>query len=560
MGVVADRIFTGGPIITMDPLVPQVEALAVVGDQIFAVGPRADIMAYEGAKTEIVDLAGATLLPGFVDAHGHPLLTGAAWGDPVVDIRAIHTPTYEAAIAKIRRRVAKAKPGEFLWFIGLDAALHQGMHEPTMAELSALAPNNPICVQTSNMHSVYANEKTVRLISNAGDIVAPSGGQIHKDPATGLPWKFQETAAQLLRSHFANPRGDARVEREAQNWVWHTANAGYTTSSEIGLPIGWRAKIEPMVRKANYPLRLVGYERAASLAHEVEAPPVFGDDMFRIVGTKLWADGSPFVGNIWVSKPYLNSDVVVKNMGLGTDHTGHMNFSEADFTAIVMKHAALGRQIATHTQGDRAVEATLNAYELALATYPNARRPFRLEHCALMTEAQIQRAMRLGVVCSFFLAHIYYWGEMLRDAMFGPERLAHYMPSGMATRAGMRLSQHFDTPMTWPNALLILYLATTRRSRAGNVIGESEIVDIDAALRSLTIDAAYQIGMEDRVGSIAPGKYADFVILDKNPRAVDPNRLLDIEIKGTWLGGKEMWNAASGDHKMIDFAVPVHDA
>ena len=185
MSIVAGRIFSGGPIVTIDPLRPEVEALAVIGERIFALGTRAEIARYRGAATEMVDLAGATLMPGFVEAHGHPIMTGAAWGDPVVDIRAIHTPTYAAAVAKIRRRVAKAKPGEFLWFLGLDPALHQGMREPAMAELDALAPNNPLCVQTSNFHVVYANSAALRVVTNADDIPAPKGGQIYKDKATG---------------------------------------------------------------------------------------------------------------------------------------------------------------------------------------------------------------------------------------------------------------------------------------------------------------------------------------------------------------------------------------
>ena len=314
-----------------------------------------------------------------------------------------------------------------------------------------------------------------------------------------------------------------------------------------------------MIRAGKYPARLIGYEKAFP-EPVMPFPPGHGDDMFRLVGAKCLADGSPFAGNIWLSKPYLNSDTVLKNMGLPRDNTGHMNWSEDDLRTIIMKHAALGYQVAVHAQGDRAIATTLDAFEAALAAYPQARRPFRLEHCALMTKAQVERAVSLGVVSSYFLPHIYYWGEMLRDEMFGPERVANYMPAGTAVRSGMRVSYHTDPPMTWPNALLCVHLAVTRRSRAGNVIGAAETVDVDTALRGVTIDAAYHVGMDDRIGSLAPGKYADFVVLDRNPRAEDPERLLDIKVQATWLAGREMWNAASGEHKPIDYAVPVFDA
>ncbi|KAB2916378.1 MAG: amidohydrolase [Hyphomicrobiaceae bacterium] len=555
---VADRVFVGGTIVTMDPLRPEAEALATVGKRIFAVGTRADVLKFKGAHTRVVDLDGATLLPGFVEAHGHPLLTGASWGDPVVDIRAIHTPTYEAALAKIRRRVAKAEAGEPLWFLGLDPQLHRGMREPTMADLDAIAPNNPICVQTSNFHVVYANSAAIRLASNARDIPTPKGGQIYKDK-NGLPWKFQETAAKLIRAPFVRYWGEDRVAREFNAWMWHYAHSGYTSTTEIGGMPGWPLECERMIRRSKPPARLFGYEMcqldgAASVAVD------HGDDTFRVVGAKIVADGSPFAGNIWVSRPYLNTDITLRNMGLPRDHTGHMNWSAQDLETLVMAYAAKGYQIATHCQGDRAIDLVLGVYAEALARFPEARRPFRLEHCALMTEQQIDRAVSLGVVSSYFLPHIYYWGEAVRDHLFGPERAEHYMPAGSAVRRGMRVSYHTDPPMTWPNALLCLHLAVTRRSLAGNVIGAAEAVDIDTALKGVTIDAAYHIGMADKIGSLTPGKYADFVVLGCNPRTCNPEKILDIPILGTWVGGSEVWNAKMGDHKPIDFAVPVVDA
>mgnify|MGYP002621681482 FL=1 len=228
---------------------------------------------------------------------------------------------------------------------------------------------------------------------------------------------------------------------------------------------------------------------------------------------------------------------------LPPDNPGHMNYRPDELRRIIRAYAEQGQQISVHTHGDRTIDAVLDVYEEVLAACPQAKRPFRLEHCGTIRDDQIDRALRLGVVCSFFLPYLYYWGEALRDALLGPEAAARFVPSGTATRKGMRVSYHCDPPMTWPNAVLCLHLAVTRRSLAGNVIGAEERVDIDSALRAVTIDAASHIRMEDKIGSLEPGKYADLVLLDKNPRRQTPDDILSIRVLGTWLQGKRVWEA-----------------
>ncbi len=539
-----DAVYTGGAIVTMNPGEPLAEAVAVAGTRIVATGTQRDIMKLAGSDTRRVDLAGATLMPGFIEAHGHPLMSALAWGEPVVDIRAIHTPTFDAAIEKIRRRVRKAAPGEVLWFIGLDPQLHVGMREPARAELDALAPDNPLVVQTSNFHALFINSRALSAFGIDRDTQAPKGGQIFHD-ADGLPWKFQESATLLLREKFYQMRGPVRAREALIDWLWKFADAGYTTSSEIGLMPEWTPHYTALLADAPMPIRVVGYERLRLDRMPVAQAPIIGkggtDDVrFALRGVKLWGDGSPFVGNIWVTRPYLNTELTLQRMGLGMDNVGHMNWSVEDLRTLVMRSAAAGWQVATHVQGDRTIDIVLDCYEAALAAYPDAARPFRLEHCALIRADQIVRAHSLGVVCSFFLPHLYHWGEALRDGMFGADVVEQYMPSGTATRAGMRVSYHCDSPMTWPDALLCLHLALTRRTRLGAVIGADQRVGVEEALRAITIDAAWQLQMSDQIGSIEAGKQADFVLLGANPLTHDPERFLDIPILGTVLGGERL--------------------
>lgn len=161
-----------------------------------------------------------------------------------------------------------------------------------------------------------------------------------------------------------------------------------------------------------------------------------------------------------------------------------------------------------------------------------------------MRQDQIDRAIELGVLGSFFINHITHWGAPIEDVLFGPDRAAHYVPAGSAAKKGMRISLHADTPMTDPSCLELMQAAMTRKAGDGRCVGTEEKIDAQTALRAVTIDAAFQIGKEDVLGSIAPGKHADFVILAENPLEADPETLRDIEVQQTWLAGDCVWTNA----------------
>jgi predicted amidohydrolase YtcJ len=532
----AQRIFFGGPIITMEPGQPRAEAVAIADGRILAVGTRAEIEAHAGARTERIDLEGATLLPGFVEAHSHPLMSAMAWGDPVVDVRAVHTPTYAAVLEKMRRRIAKAAPGEIVWFLGLDAQLHAGMEEPARELLDEIAPDHAIAVQTINFHAVFLNSKALEVFGIGPGYTLPLGGEVVAG-ADGRPWKFKETAAWQLCNRFYKILGEERKVRSFDEWVAKFVRAGYTTTSEIMIEPGAAPMLAAAVRSRRNPLRIVGYE-GVHRGGAVTVRRDNGDDDFRVIGTKLHADGSVLLGNVWTTHPYLNNAMTLKGMGLPPDNTGHASLSAEKTCELVSKYVKEGWQMSVHAHGDRTIDMVLDAYEKVLAETADVNGPLRIEHCGMMREDQIDRAIRLGVVCSYFLPYIYNWGEALRDYLLGEEAAARFVPSGSAIRKGMRTSFHCDSPMTWPDALVCLHVAVTRRTMKGAVIGPEQRVGIDEALKAVTIDAAHQLQMEDRIGSIAPGKYADFVILSQDPTACDPERLLEISILGTLIAGE----------------------
>ena len=344
----ATRILLGN-VVTMDPALPRAEAVAFEGDRILAVGKRDDVLRTGGDQTQLLDFGARTILPGFVEAHGHPLWSALVWGEPVIDIRAENTPTYAAVLAKIGRRVAKAAPGEFLMAVGLDPTLHTGMQEPTVDELDALAPDNPLAVVLFNFHGVYANTAAVRACGLDGALDPHVASQIRRD-AAGRPWKFTEDAGEVVRNTFFERCGKERSLREAADWVGKFSRAGYTTASEMGTLQEWQGFIPALMRQHALPIRIRAYERA------IKDRPFWsragaGDDRYALIGMKIWADGSLFVGNVGLSRPYLNTDVTIRRMGMPPDNPGHMNYTRDDLLGMIEAAAARGFQLSVHTQG-----------------------------------------------------------------------------------------------------------------------------------------------------------------------------------------------------------------
>lgn len=534
--ITADRIFFGGLIRTMDATNPIVEAVAVRHRKIMAVGSKADVEMLAGAGTERTDLRGRVMLPGFVEAHSHPMLSGLTWGDPVVDIRAVHEPSFSAVVAKMRRRVAKAKPDEIIWFHGLDAQLHDGMEEPSRELLDDIAPNNAIVVETVSTHGVFTNTQALTAFGIDVDYTPPLGGNAIK-AADGLPWKFVETAAWALCNRFYEICGEERKKRSFDEWIRKFVKAGYTTTSEIGITSGTARMFQAIVKSRPNLIRIVGYE--FNQGGEATVPLHFGDDDFRVVGIKLAGDGSVLLGNVWSTTPYLNNKMTLKGMGLPENSTGHPNISENKLHQWVLKYVSEGWQVAVHAHGDRTIDMVLSVYEKVIDQVGSDKvsGPLRIEHCGMMREDQIDRAIRLNVVCSFFLPYLYHWGEALRDYLLGEEPAARFVPSGSASRKGMRVSYHCDSPMTWPDALVCLNVAVNRSTMKGAMLGAEQRVSMEEALKAITIDAAYHLQMDHKIGSIAVGKYADFVVLGLDPITCEASQILKIPILGTVIGG-----------------------
>ena len=263
-------------------------------------------------------------------------------------------------------------------------------------------------------------------------------------------------------------------------------------------------------------MRLRTYE-VSNPQMSTTATPGEGDDMLRQVGIKIWVDGSPWIGNIALSFPYLDTEAT-RTIGVPPGSCGCANYTAEQLTEIVGAYYPLGWQMACHVQGDAGVDTILDVYEEALQRNPRDDHRLRLEHVGAIRPEQLQRAADLGVTCSIFVDQIHYWGDVIVDGLFGPERGSRWMPAGSAVATGMRISLHNDPPVTPEEPLRNISVAVTRTAPSGRVLAPEERLTVEQAIRAQTIDAAWQLFADDVIGSLEVGKYADMVVLSADPR------------------------------------------
>jgi predicted amidohydrolase YtcJ len=536
--------FTGGPVVTLDRRQPTAEAVAVEDGRIVAVGRQDEVEARAGGPGQLVDLAGRALLPGFVEAHGHPLNVANVLAPPATDVRPFGTATGAEVERRIRDVVRSRPPGTPCLFYGIDPLLQRDLTLPTMADLDRLAPEHPILVVSNSGHAGYGN----RLLFDAAQVdrhtVDPPGAEFMHGPDGELTGEAREVGAVFA---LAVPLVGAGVVGGEQQLRWACedyARAGFTTVSDMAYSSADRRALADVTGASDAPIRIRAYEMgtpalAADRSHRPTGAPAPAAHRFAQIGMKLWADGSPWQGNIATSFPYLDTDAT-RAMGLGSCHHGDMNYTAEQLQGLAGGFADQGWQLACHVHGDVAIDVVLDAYEAAAdRTAGEDRRP-RLEHCGAMRPDQYDRAAGLGVTVSLFIQHLWYWGDVLVDGLFGPEHGGRWMAARSALDAGVRISLHNDGMVTPPDPLGNIATAVNRRAKgSGRVIGAEQCISLDEALRAQTIDAAWQLFLDQDLGTIETGKHADLVVLSADPRAVSPDAIGNLEVVATFLDGRQ---------------------
>jgi predicted amidohydrolase YtcJ len=529
----ADVVITG-TVLTVDDARPTAEALAVADGRIVAVGTRSDIADFVGADTRTVDVGDGCVMPGFVEAHGHPLMEALALSDRIVDIRPVTLRDADDVLAAVGREAAKrGAAGAYL--NGWDPLLQRGLPEPTPAWLDEIAPHGPLVIIHNSGHKAYFNSQAARRAGLTRDTPDPMGAKYGRDARGELDGTAEETGAVFPLLGGVVQHGDYPAMLRAE--CARLNRAGLTTCSEMAFDPAFRPLVERL--RGELTVRLRTYE-ISNAQMRTDATPGEGDDMLRQVGIKIWVDGSPWVGNIALSFPYLDSPAT-RAIGVTPGSCGCANYTAEQLTEIVGTYYPPGWQMACHVQGDAGVDAILDVYEEALRRDPRPDHRLRLEHVGAIRPDQLRRAADLGVTCSIFVDQIHYWGDIIVDGLFGLERGSRWMPAGSAVATGMRISLHNDPPVTPEEPLRNISVAVTRTAPSGRVLAPEERLTVDQAIRAQTIDAAWQLFADDVIGSLRVGKYADMVVLSADPRTVPPERIADLEVRATFLAGRQVY-------------------
>jgi predicted amidohydrolase YtcJ len=523
-----------GTVLTVDDARPTAEALAVAGGRIVAVGNRADVAGWIGSGTDTVELGDGCVMPGLIEAHGHPLMEAIVLSDRMVDIRPVTMRNPDDVVDAMTREVAK-RGADGAYLNGWDALLQNGLPEPTLAWLNGVAPDSPLVIVHNSGHRAYFNSAAAARVGLTRDTPDPKGAKYGRDANGDLDGTAEETAAVFGMLAGAIEPSDYPAMLLAE--CARLNRGGLTTCSEMAFDPVFRPAVEQM--RDALTVRLRAYE-ISNAQMTTDMTPDNGDDVFRQVGIKIWVDGSPWIGNIDLSFPYLDTDAT-RTIGVTPGSCGHANYTREQLTEIVDAYFPRGWPMACHVMGDAGVDTILDVYEAALLANPRDDHRLRLEHVGAISNEQLQRAQDLGVTCSLFVDQIHYWGDVLVDGLFGPEHGSRWMPAGSAVATGMRISLHNDPPVTPEEPLRNISVAATRVAPSGRVLAPEERLTVEQAIRAQTIDAAWQLFADDVVGSLEVGKYADLVVLSADPRTVPPEDIADLEVRATFLAGRRVY-------------------
>ena len=538
-----DKILKASSIITMDPANPRADAVAfdTASGKIGAVGSLADCRRLAPEAT-VTDLGETVVLPGFVEAHNHPFVSGAATQSPAYWIAPYVGYPKWADVEALFTKLQKEKPtGEPLLFSGLDRML-QDVDEPSNQTLDKYFPDRPILIIDNSGHEAYFNSATIAMLGwNDGPPPDPTGARFGRYDDGKSNGRAYEMAALFAA---AGPIIAKVVEHplfSAAQWFALMSRNGITSTSDMTYSSEYLPGYEALASASDTPLRIslyhVSYAADAGEPISSRVP----ENLIHKQGIKLWGDGSPWVGNVANSFAYLDSPTV-RHAGipLGPAGVSAMNYTRLELDAILDKFAPDGWQMSFHINGDVGIDIVLDAYEAALVRHNllGTDHRWRIEHCGAGRADQFQRAASLGVTVSLGPFQFIYWGDLLDGEIFPSEIGSEWMQFAGAQDAGVQPSFHNDGSVSPPIPLLNIQTAITRMTPSGQVHGPDQIVSLENALKAETINGARQLFRDHQVGSIEVGKLADFVELSQDPYLADPTRLAkQVKVQGTWLGG-----------------------
>jgi hypothetical protein len=537
----ADAIYTGGDIVTVNDAQPTAEAVAVKDGRILAVGTRAEVeAAHKGAATRVVELAGRTLVPGFVDGHAHVL----GFGSQAVAANLLAPPdgtvnSIDDLVAKLQEFARGADVGRTGWIFGMgydDALL--GRH-PTRDDLDRVSTDIPVIAVHISGHFSAMNSAGLARVGYTAATQDPEGGVIRRREGSHEPNGVLEELASIP---VMIPALSAQKQEDRDYFLDKglelAKSFGYTTVNEGRAFAFQHADLEDAARRGLLDIDVLSY--IDYVDRKVIPPGPLSTEYvghYRIGGMKITLDGSPQGRTAWRTIPYL-----IPPDGQKPGYKGYPAIPDTKLVESLFDEAYRNKwPVKVHANGDAAVDQMIAAMRPVHARYGPGDRRHVLVHGQFTRRGdQLDALKELQVIASLFPMHTFYWGDWY-DRIIGPELAQQISPIRTALNKGLMVTSHTDAPVALPNLMQVMWATVNRKSRSGKVMGPDERLTPLEALKAITLWGAYQ-HFEDRTkGSIEVGKLADFAILDRNPLTVDPATINQIKVVETIKEGKTVY-------------------
>jgi predicted amidohydrolase YtcJ len=530
----ADMIVVNGRVYTVDDSRPMVSAFAVKGGRILFAGSEREVRALSNAKTRVVDVHGATVIPGMVDAHAHL----AGLGTALANVNLAGSQTYEEVISRVVARAKDAKPGEWIFGRGWDQNRWPDKQFPTHEALTRAFPNNPVVLTRIDGHALLANAMAMRAAKITAATPDPSGGRVLRLKGNEPSGVFVDNAQGLINRAEPPSTREQTTKRilaaiaEANRW-------GLTGIHDPGEPRRVIDIFESLAKEGRYNLRnyVLISDDSADIAHYMSIGPRSDlyDGRIWVRAIKLYADGALGSRGAALLAPYSDDP---GNTGLLVSAPAHLE----KVAELALRN---GFQVAVHAIGDRGNRIVLDAYDQALKAVPTADHRFRIEHAQVISPSDIPRFAKLGVIPSMQASHQtsdMRWAE----TRLGPDRIKGAYAWRSLLNTGVIIPDGSDFPVEEVNPLISFHSAVSRQDATNWPQGgwyPDQVMTRAEALKAMTIWPAYAGFQEKIMGSITPGKYADFVVLDQDIMTVPVSEILKTKVTSTWIGGKSVYEA-----------------
>ena len=535
------KIYFNGNIITVNEKEPRIDAVLIEDGKIIKTGSKEEILKLKNEDTELIDLDGKTMLPGFIDSHSH--IIAVAQTLMIVNLSDANSKEEFIAILKDYVKNNPPKNGEWIIGFGYDNTRYENEEHPTKFDLDLVSKETPIFISHASGHIATTNSKALEAFGYVGtSYEVPEGGVVRTIEGSNEPNGILEENACLSpekRKVIPTPSVDTLLSciKKAQQIY---SSYGLTTAQDASIDENLNQLLNLAAQKNELIIDIVGQavqHTTLKLLKNEGTPKRNYYNHYKLLGGKTWLDGSPQGKTAWLTKPYYEVPE-----GEAKDYCGYATQEDKDVIEYFKSLIENNIQVNVHCNGDAASDQFIRCYKKALEMTDNKTdlRPVMV-HAQTVREDQLDDMKELGIIPTFFLDHIWFWGDYHYESVFGAERANRLSPAKSALRRNINFTLHQDSPVKMPNQILAMHNAVNRQTQSGRILGAEQRLSIMEAIKALTINAAYQYFEEDEKGSIEEGKVADFVILDRNPLEVGSSEIKEIKVLETIKEGNTIY-------------------